>query len=349
MKEYGSDFHYISGFQGKGSTLSDFYPKANYYADGRQALIHLYQSQGWQRLWMPEYFCYDVIASLKEAGLNLIFYQDWPDSHTDSEALEAIQSKGLFQPTDAILRVNYYGTRKYRNTEKLPVAAIVEDHTHDLIGDWPIHSTADWCIASLRKTLPLPEGGILWSPMGLKLPTAPEASEKNEQIAAIRWDAMRLKARYLAGEAVEKAEFRKGYVETEEYFDHAPVCALDKSSQEYLKTFNIRDWYNQKRSNWELLRDIKKEGVKVITPEMTGCYPFSLVLLFDNPDERDQVRKELIEHQIYPTILWNIPVPTDGEIFIFSRCMLSIHCDARYTKEDITQLKSVIESILFNL
>ena len=350
MKEFGSDFHYISGFQGKGSTtLSDFYPKANYYADGRQALIHLYHSQDWQRLWMPEYFCYDVIISLKEAGLNLMFYQDWPNDHSDSETLENIQRKGRFLPTDAVLRVNYYGTRKFRSTEKLSVAAVVEDHTHDLIGDWPIHSTADWCIASLRKTLPIPEGGMLWSPMGLKLPTAPEASDEDEQIATIRWEAMKLKTRYLDGDSVEKAEFRKGYVDSEEYFDHAPVCALDKMSQEYLKTFDIRSWYNQKRNNWELLKDIKKEGVKVIIPEVMGCYPFSLVLLFDNPDERDRVRKTLIDYQIYPAVLWNIPTTTDGEIFKFSRGMLSIHCDGRYTKEDIQQLKSVIESILFNL
>lgn len=346
MKEFGSDFHYVSGFQSKGNTLSDFYPHANYYADGRQALKHLYHSQGWQRLWMPEYFCYDVIASLKEAGLNLIFYQDWPDDHSDSDTLENIQRKGRFLPADAVLRVNYYGTRKHRSTEILPVAAVVEDHTHDLIGDWPIHSTADWCIASLRKTLPIPEGGMLWSPVGLKLPQSPESSVENEQIVAARWEAMKLKARYLAGEAVEKAEFRKGYVDTEEYFDHAPVCALDKTSQEYLKSFDIRGWYNQKRSNWELLRDIKKEGVKVIIPEKIGCYPFSLVLLFDNPDERDRVRKALIEHQIYPAVLWNIPAPTDGEIFKFSRGMLSIHCDARYNGEDIQQMRLIIESIL---
>lgn len=346
MIEFGSDFHNVNPGKGNDNTLNGFFPSAHYYADGRQALIHLYHSQGLQRLWMPEYFCYDVIASLKEAGLNLMFYQDVPDYHSDSETLENIQHKGRFLPTDAVLRVNYYGTRSSRSTEKLSVAAVVEDHTHDLIGDWPIHSTADWCIASLRKTLPIPEGGMLWSPVGLKLPQPPEVSAENEQIASIRWEAMKLKARYLAGEAVEKAEFRKGYVETEEYFDHAPVCALDKASQEYLKTFDIRSWYNQKRNNWELLKDIKKEGVRVITPENMGCYPFSLVLLFDNPNERDRVRKALIEHQIYPAVLWNIPAPTDGEVFKFSRGMLSIHCDGRYTKEDIFQMKTIIESIL---
>ncbi len=343
MIEFGSDFHYISGFQGMGNTLGDFYPHANYYADGRQALIHLYQSQGWRRLWVPEYFCYDVIASLKDAGLNLMFYRDWP-RNGEVNLYDSINK--VVGPSDAVLWVNYFGTRSFRCTEKLSEAAIVEDHTHDLIGDWPIHSTADWCIASLRKTLPIPEGGMLWSPMGLKLPSAPEVSEENERMVTIRWNAMKLKARYLIGEAVEKSEFRKGYVETEEYFDHAQVCALDKSSQDYLKRFDIRSWYNQKRENWDLLKDIKKEKVQVICPESIGCYPFSLVLLFDDPDERDRVRKELIAHQIYPAVLWNVPDAPSCEVKSFSRRMLSIHCDARYSAEDIQRMRAIIESIL---
>lgn len=343
MKEFGSDFHYISGFQGKGNTLSDFYPHANYYADGRQALIHLYHSQGWQRLWMPEYFCYDVIASLKEAGLNLLFYSDY-SGNDDVDLYDNLNK--VVRPSDAVLWMNYFGTRSYRSFEKLPVAAVIEDHTHDLIGDWPMHSTADWCIASLRKSLPIPEGGMLWSPIGLKLPSAPKVSEENERIATIRWEAMKLKARYLAGEAVEKAEFRKGYVETEEYFDHAQICALDRASQEYLKTFDIRAWYNRKRENWELLSDIRKDGVQVVRPESMGCYPFSLVLQFDNPDERDRVRKELIAHQIYPAILWNIPASPSGEVFGFSRCMLSVHCDARYTADDIRQMKENLVKVI---
>ena len=346
MIEFGSDFHYISGFNDSVNTLHDFYPQANYYADGRQALIHLYHSQGWQRLWVPEYFCYDVIASLKEAGLNLMFYQDWPGYHDDGNTLENIQRNDHFSRTDAVLRVNYFGMRSRRNAEHLSVAAVVEDHTHDLIGDWAVHSTADWCIASLRKTLPIPEGGMLWSPKELPLPEAPERSAQNEKIAAIRWEAMKLKAAYLAGETVEKEAFRKGFVGTEEFFDTAPICALDKTSLAYLKSFNIREWYERKRENWSLLEDIKKDGVSVLCPEDKGCYPFSLVLLFDNPEERERVRKELIAHQVYPTVLWNVPVQANGEVIKFSRNMLSIHCDARYTKDEILEMKSIIESII---
>ena len=307
-------------------------------------MIDLYRSQGWQRLWVPEYFCYDVIASLKEAGLELRYYADWPgkddgDNENENDNLDLRQG-------DAILRVNYFGMRSYRGVEKLRVP-VVEDHTHDLIGGWAMNSHADWCIASLRKTLPIPEGGMLWSPVGLRLPEMPERSEENERIAAIRWEAMRLKARYLAGEDVEKATFRAGFVDTEEYFDRAEVCALDAESQKYLREFDIRDWYNRKRQNWELLRDIRKEGVRLVRPESIGCYPFSLVLLFDSLDERERVRKELIAHQIYPAVLWTIPhCPADGEIFTFSRGMLSIHCDGRYTEEEILQMKRILVKVM---
>lgn len=345
MREFGSDFHYIEP-QGSGvNTLRDFIPSANYYADGRQALIDLYRSQGWQRLWVPEYFCYDVIASLKEAGLELRFYADYPGYWEDDKTLESIQRNGYFRPTDAILRVNFFGTRGYRSPDKLNIP-VVEDHTHDLIGSWAINSHADWCVASLRKTLPVPEGGMLWSAMGLPLPKAPAHSEENETIAAIRWEAMKLKKRYLAGENLEKQSFRAGFVDTEEYFDRADVCALDTASRDYLHSFDIRDWYNRKRDNWELLCDIKKEGVRILRPENMGCYPFSLILVFMTGDERNRVRKALIEKQIYPAILWSVPAPTEGEVFKMSNGMLSIHCDARYTKEDILQMKSIIESIL---
>lgn len=302
-------------------------------------MIHLYRSQGWQRLWVPEYFCYDVVASLREAGLELRFYTDYPGNNDN------VNLNLDFRAGDALLRVNYFGMRSYRSPEKLMVP-VVEDHTHDLIGDWALRSNADWCIASLRKSLPIPEGGMLWSPVGLRLPEQPALSDENEKIAAIRWEAMKLKARYLAGENVEKAAFRAGFVDTEEYFDRADVCDIDSQSREYLTLFDVRDWYNKKRENWELLRDIKKDGKRVVFPECRGCYPFSLVLLFDSFEERNRVRKELIERQIYPAILWNVPEPKDGDVFKFSRGMLSIHCDARYTKEDILQMRNIIESIL---
>ena len=346
MIEFGSDFHYIEPSSCQKNTVYDLFPNANYYADGRQALIHLYQTQGWERLWVPEFFCYDVIETLKDAGMALLYYADFPGYEDDSLTLKRIQQRGLFHSKDAILRVNYFGLRSVRSSDNYSVAAIVEDHSHDLLGTWAQYSEADWCIASLRKTLPIPEGGILWSPKKHQLPEPPTFDSNNEVIATERWKAMHLKAQYLAGNDIDKSSFRSIFVTTESFFESAPICLLDRQSQDYLRGFDIKNWYLQKKENWNILREIKKPGVHVLESESIGGYPFSLVLLFNFHADRDRVRAALIENMVYPAILWNVPAPTEGAIYQMSRGILSIHCDSRYKYDDILQMKSIIESVL---
>lgn len=346
MIEFGSDFHYIKSTVQPKQTFYDVFPSAILCADGRQAMIHLYKSQGWKRLWIPAYFCYDVIQTWKAAGLDLHFYNDVPTCQDDGRTLEGIQQKGWFRPNDAVLRVNYYGLRSYRPVGNLSVAAVVEDHTHDLLGGWARNSDADWCIASLRKTLPIPEGGIIWSPRGLKLPDNPKINEENEQVASLRWAAMKNKTGYLAGNDVEKEAFRTDFIHTEAYFDHAPVSSLDGASRTYLQTFDIKAWYDSKRANWNLLKDVREIGARLCYPEDSACYPFACVLSFSTESERNRVRRSLISRHIYPALLWNIPVPADEAISTFSRTMLSIHCDGRYTSVDMEQMKQIIKSLL---
>ena len=296
MKEFVSDSHCIESQDSSEYTLGSFFPVANYYADERQALIHLYKGQGWKRLWVPEYCCYDVIESLRKAGLDLCYYVDYPGYTDDSKTLEAIHKKGHFRPKDAVLRVNYFGTRSYRSLDKLPVD-VVEDHTFDLIGEWALKSQAEWCIASLHETLPISSGGIIWSPVGLCLPKTPD------------------------------------------------VCSLDKASRKYLQSFNIHSWYRTKRENWKILMNIKKEGIKILKPESYGCYPFSLILVFDDFAERERVREVLNENQVYSEVLWNVPESKDGDVFKMSCRMLSIPCDGRFSQDDMLRLKSIVESV----
>lgn len=346
MVEFGSDFQYIEPVGRVSGTLFDLYPCANYYADGRHPLIHLCQSQKWERLWVPEYFCYDVVETLKQAGVTVQFYTDWPARPGDNTNLDSLVREGIIRPQDALLKVNYFGLRSYQDPGFYPVAAIIEDHTHDLIGDWASHSDADWCIASLRKSLPIPEGGILWSPKGYRLPDSPPQLEENDSIAAIRWKAMKFKTEYLAGKSVDKTLFRSRFVNTEEFFDRVPICSLDKDSFEYLSRFDVHDWYTKKRENWNLLREIEKEGISVMCPDGHGCYPFSVIVLFNSESERNRVRKALIDRRVYPAILWVVPSDSNDNVYSFSSRMLSIHCDGRYTSDDILQMKTIIESVL---
>ena len=341
MQEFGSDFHYIESYNSERAHLTDVFRDATLLADGRQCIVVLIRQNGWRRIWMPDYFCYEVIETIKEqTGIEVVFYEDNPLYEAKVESLP-------FRGGDVLLRMNYFGIRELRCNKDIPVP-VIEDHSHDPFGHWALYSDSDWCISSIRKSLPLPEGGMMWSPKGHELSEIPQSSGDNEKIAAIRWEGMEMKAHYLKGDDVSKDEFRKKYTETEEWFDQAEPSLIDERTGIFVsKQFDLNLWLGAKRKNWALLKKgIDKNFCRVMTPEHESCNMFSLVLLLDNKKQRDSFRKKLIDSSVYPAILWNIPETASKVSKEFSERMLSIHCDGRYTEDDIHQLAEIVNEAI---
>ena len=340
MKEFGSDFHYIDTYNSGRAHLTDVFRNAMLLADGRQCIVVLIRQYGWRRIWMPDYFCYEVIETIKEqTGIEVVFYADNPLEEGKVENLP-------FEEGDVLLRMNYFGMRDVRLNSGIPVP-VIEDHSHEPFGHWALYSDANWCISSIRKSLPLPEGGMIWSPKQFTVDSL-HFSEENEKIAAIRWEAMEMKADYLAGKNVNKDEFRKKYIETEEWFDTAEPSLIDERTNEFIcKQFDLNLWLGVKRKSWALLNSlVNKEHCEVLTAEHESCTMFSLVILLEDKDKRDKVRKNLIENAVYPAILWNVPATASEGSRSFSERMLSIHCDGRYNEEDIRQLAGILNKAL---
>lgn len=337
MKEYGSDFHFLDTYNSDRAHLTNVFNGATLLADGRQCIVMLIRQYGWKRIWMPDYFCYEVMDTINEqTGIEVVFYEDNPLHEGQVEYLP-------FEEGDVLLRMNFFGIRGQRNNKKIP-CSVIEDHTHDMFGHWALYSDADWCIASIRKNLPLAEGGMMWSPKGHKLTIDVQPSEENEQIAVTRWEGMEMKTQYMNGAAISKEEFRKHYTETEEWFDKAEPALIDERGKKFVtKQLDINLWLGAKRRNWKLLkRLVKCDTCKVLNPEEDTCTMFSLVLLFDKKEQRDETRKRLIEACVYPAVLWVVPESASVEARSFSERMLSVHCDGRYTEEDIRQLAEII-------
>ena len=341
MKEFGSDFHYIESYNSGRAHLTDLFRGATLLADGRQCIVALIRQYGWRRLWMPDYFCYEVIDTIKEqTETEVLFYEDNPLKESDVEHLP-------YKKGDVLLRMNYFGLRDLRSNKQIPVP-VIEDHSHDPFGHWALYSDADWCVSSLRKTLPIPEGGMMWSPKGLSLQLEILTSEENEKIASIRWEAMEIKCIYLKGENVNKEEFRKRYTKTEEWFDHAEPLQIDKRSHEFITNqFDLNLWLGSKRRNWGILYElVNKQNCTVLKAEHESCSIFSLVILLNSKTQRDYVRKKLIENCVYPAILWSTPDTVSVASKDISNRMLSIHCDGRYSEEDMKQLAVILNNAL---
>lgn len=344
MLEFGSDFHLVDGGNSHHGSLMEKYQGATYLADGRQCIITLIQLYGWKRIWMPEYFCYNIIEYLqKSTPIEVIFYTDYPGNND-----EQIASNLEFQDSDVFFRMNFFGLRAYRSEKHIPVP-VIEDHSHDLSGDWAINSSADWCIASLRKIIPIPEGGVLWSPKGHTLDLQPELTSFNDSLAQKRWHAMELKSKYLKGEIKDKESFRQLYIETEEAFDEPGISSLDMRSMEFLESFDLNSWNLAKKNNWKVLKGLAfNDGIKVLFPERGDLTPFSFILLCRDQAMRDRVRSKLIDSSVFPAVLWNVPDTVHQNVKNFSSKMLSIHCDARYGENDIEELYNTINTIIRN-
>lgn len=344
MREFGSDFQIVKSYQVEKALLMGIYHDEVLFADGRHCIEALIRQYGWKRLWMPAYFCYNIIEYLqKKTGIEIVFYVDYP-GNDDRKTISEL----CFQEGDVLFRMNYFGLRPFRSSKDIPVP-VIEDHSHDLIGDWARNSDADWCIASLRKIIPIPEGGIVWAPKGYKLDCHLEQSSSNMALAQKRWRAMEEKSKYLAGLLDDKDSFRELYLETEDAFDDLEISSIDERSKDFLHHFDLDAWYKAKHRNWKMLSRLSSiKGITVVLPESEELIPFSCVILFENHSERERVRKKLIDTFIYPAVLWNVPENVDREVSSVSERMLSIHCDGRYNENEMQYLLNTINTIIQN-
>jgi len=334
MLEFGSDFHFCANinlcFENKLSLIN-----ARFYANGRQALQAIIKFNSWKRIWIPEYFCYEIIEILRKDGIVIELY---PDAPTFDDV--SIISNISFKEGDVLLRMNFFGLRKWRDNHEIPVP-VIEDHSHDLVGDWPSNSNADWVIASLRKTLPIPEGGILWSPKKLELPPPLLSTIENDKLTYKRLSAMLLKGLYLKDQSVPKDIYRQMFIETEESFSILELSSISSECFLLFKHLDIEELYSKKNTNWNQLTEIEGNNISILKPEnITNCNPFSLIIQFRNKSERDLIYKRLIKNEIYPAILWKIPDNSTLKVKNMSDTLISVHCDARYNVSDIDYLKS---------
>ena len=334
MKEFGSDFHLCAHDFCGPSEYFDVLGHTRLYACGRHAIDAIVKQEGWKRIWMPAYFCYEVIQHLIETGIEVSFYNDFPLSEEDDKIIRSLP----FEMGDVLLRMNYFGLRKKRTNEGIPVS-VIEDHTHGLITDWALKSDADWCIASLRKTLPVAAGGILWSSKGRRLPNKIQASVSCKKMAEIRYEAMRLKEKYLKASVSDidinlKEVFREKYIVSEAMIDNLSLSGIDAESKAITEALNIKQWTDLKFD----------KRFRVLGTERNDYWqPFSLVFLMESPFEREALRKYMIQHHIYPAILWRMPEDTPFvQAKDFSERMLSVHCDIRYNRNAIVELCEII-------
>ena len=348
--EQGSEFH-LPPYTYYGIEHLPWEREATYWASGRAALLAIlekgFNQLDWKRIWIPSYYCPDVVSGIKKSGLKIQVYPIDIGTLSVSVPLQ-------IQSGDIALLANIFGVftkELYQRFSHLPFSAIIEDHTHDPWSAWANESNADWCFASLRKTLPLPDGAVSWSPRDHpKISSLPIGPEHRTYTASLeKMSSMALKGYYLGGAEIRKNVFRKLAVASEQKIFQDELVSISPWSFELYRTFPIHEWRKKRFENWRILVEVLQEEdfIKILFPlENEAIRPFSVILSFPSRQCRDKVRGELIQQRIYPSVLWDISsadfAKLDEKAVDFSGRMLSIHCDMRYNREDMLKVGQAI-------
>ncbi len=346
--EYGSEFHWPS-FHGQ--PRAPIVPAdALMFASGRDAFAaliqHGCQQRGWRRWFMPTYFCPDVAAAIAATGLEVVRYDDsprWP---------VPVQPAVPFRTGDVFLLVNYFGLRGQQaaGAVDLGVAELVEDHTHDPWSDWARSSGAAYCLASLRKTLPIPDGAALWSPGGHSLPSRAAVTAIRDSASQKKLAAMLLKRLYLQGEFADKPVFRRLQVEGEGGLAAGPVSGASRVAEQLLPVLPWDDWRMRRAENYGTLRQALENvaGTRVLGPAGAGSCPLALILECQTKELRERIRTGLIAAAMYPAVHW--PIESQGCEALqsaerLSQRLLTLPCDFRYGSADLMRVVEVVQRL----
>ena len=338
--EYGSQFHWQRLRANMQQGELPWATRSMRLSCGRDALRAVIDETRASRLWFPSYLCQELVTPFVGSDVELCCYADSP--------LEvSLDLRGIaLRPHDVILVLNYFGLAGPSRVLATDVQSVVvvEDHTHDPCSTWAQSSQADYCFASLRKSIPIPDGAVLWSPRGRDLPEVAPLEPDRARTIQRRLSGMLMKALYLDGHRVSKPSFRKLLHDGEERIAQGGISAMSHLSGAVVDGFPFEDWRNARRNNFaRLAAGLRSaESFTIIEPTDPHSAPLVVACVFEDADSCAVARSSLVERDVYPSRLWPLDdsalegIPDDH--ILLARRTFVLPCDGRYGPGDIDRV-----------
>ncbi len=312
---------------------------------GRHALLHILNeitsSREISNIWFPNYYCQHTLGWIKKSYPNINLYEINPFDFSNDN----IDVLGFTTNKDVVLINNYWGLSTMFIEEKTNFPIIIEDHSHGWLSDACLNSKADYCFVSLRKSLPIPLGGMCWKPNTKGLEIKIEFKNNNEyyQIWDTMLKAMELKSEYIYGNnTISPSNYLSLFYKTEECLNNNfEFSKVKNKHRNYINSFlhfNTRQ-AKEKHLSFLYKKITDNKYFKIIKRESFTA--FGLHLLFKNETHFNDLKSYLVSNCIYPSSLW-----PDNHIEYEWRYFLNIHIDFRYNLQDLEYIVMTINNWL---
>lgn len=337
--------------------LHEIYNWKKYTNNGRTAGIYLFEHCGDFKeddvILLPDYLCLTVILSVSLPKLKHKFYKVDRELNID---IDDLRSK-IDEKTKAIYIIHYFGfpQRKeiideLKNIRKEKKIELIEDITQTLFSrDKDCMGFGDYILCSTRKWFPITDGGLLAVRDGIKYEDIELEDGYNE--AAYKQLLISLMRDYFNKHPDKDKTF---YIELEkeanrDRYKDMTVRNMIPISKKIMLGCNMEEIIEKRRRNYTYLYQHLKdnENIQIVSRELDnrGDYvPFGFLILVEN---RNEFNEYLIEHNIIGEIQWILPeeyyVPGEDASYL-SKHNFMIHCDQRYSEEDMKYIVDTINS-----
>lgn len=313
---------------------------------GRGAISLLLQEiePGLKTALLPAYCCETMITPFLAKGYECLFYDIDLDLTTNADMIDCSN-------IGVLLHMSYYGFPGNSGVDVLKnnfdKTVMVEDATHSLFTESPAATHNDFIVASLRKWMGLPGGGLLASHCR---PIVSELPERATEITDLRKAALQLKAHYIQSADDElKPRYLELFAQAEEMLNKdVSAYRMDEASKAIVSSVDLSELRGRRRENFAYLLTAAQalDYLEPVFKELSGnvCPLFFPVYI---EGRRDEVRQALIAEDIYCPIHWPVPPQVDlarypNAKYIYEN-ILSLPCDQRYGLKDMERMEQALQ------
>lgn len=314
-----------------------------YLETGRQALAAVevvLRQEGRSRLIVPAFFCDSMVLPFVRRGWKIVPVQVGSDLFPVPSAIRSVvENPG----TAAVLHAPSFGQDTPGQLvdeladARRAGARILVDETHRPFS--PSAVTADFYVASLRKTLPLLDGAYV---AGDRVAAVGSTRTDATGVSRLRALAMEAKSRHLDGarrSAVHLDLFRQA---DELVADRLVGHAMSGASEALLRRLDYAEIARRRRANaCALAADLIELGAQLLLdPRDSSVIPSHLVIVVPEPRT---LQAALAARGIYCPVHWHRP--TLVEVREWPERLLSIPVDQRYRLSDMSRVAEAIGDV----
>jgi hypothetical protein len=310
MKEIGGYF----GLELAVNTPGGYHPQALALNTGRNALEYVLRSRGYNKVYLPDFYCDVMLEPIRKLGISYEFYPIRMDFSFEPFTV----SEG-----ECIVYINYFGVQQaYIELLRAQYPSLIVDNAQAFF-EAPLPATDTYY--SCRKFFGVPDGAYLYTLAALVPPLATDVSADRYRHLVGRTDST-------------AATWYADYQQSEHALCDLELLQMSPSTNALLQNISYAPLAARRSANYELLhKQLQPINQLSLPPHSTGiCYP----LLYDF-----RLKSKLIQNKIFVPTYWPNVLKECSELsaaYQLAENLICIPIDHRYNAADMERILKLI-------